>query len=100
MEPGQKKSDFPGKFPKISKFSGNFTQKFDFFQAHFRKISIFSGNFTKNFELPAKNWSFTVNCEQIILLLFKSHHFRTYFLYIISYNNISRPVHDPSCPKY
>src|SRR6218665_3930486 len=42
----------------------------------------------------------------IILFLFKSHHFRTYFLYMIRYNNILRPVHDPSatpprrpCPK-
>jgi len=31
----------------------------------------------------------------IILFLFKIHHFRTYFLYMISYNNMSRPVHDP-----
>src|SRR6218665_1427509 len=42
---------------------------------------------------------------QIILFLLKIHHFRTYFLYMIRYNNISRPVHDPPstsrtlCPK-
>src|SRR6218665_636267 len=47
-------------------------------------------------------------------ILFKSNQFRTYFLYMIRYNNISRPVHDsndpratlpatpirPPCPKY
>src|SRR6218665_4022901 len=47
---------------------------------------------------------------QIILFLFKSNHFRTHFLYMIRYNNISRHVHDPNdplrpflrppCPKY
>ena len=48
---------------------------------------------------------FTATFGQIIIFLFKSHHFRTYFLYMIRYNNISRPVHDPpatprhSCPK-
>ena len=31
---------------------------------------------------------------KIILFLFKSHHFWTYFLYMIRDNNISRPVHD------
>src|SRR6218665_2425977 len=70
-----KKSIFPGKFPKISIFSGNFTQKIRFFQDKFS--------------------SFTATSGQIILFLFESHHFRTNFLYIISYNNISRPVHDP-----
>ena len=35
---------------------------------------------------------------QIILFLFKSNHFRIYFLYMIRYNNISRPVHDPNEP--
>jgi len=52
-------------------------------------ISIFSGN-----------CSFTAGSGQIILFLFKSHHFRTYFLYMIRYNNISRPPRplcDPPC---
>jgi len=39
-------------------------------------------------------WLFTAISGQIILFLFKSHHFRTHFLYIIRYN-ILRPVHDP-----
>src|SRR6218665_683808 len=51
---------------------------------------------------------------QIILFIFKSNHSGTYFLYMMRYNNISRPVHDPNeppatlpatstrppCPKY
>src|SRR6218665_2407853 len=32
------------------------------------------------------------------LFLFKSHHFRTYFLYMIRYNNIVRPDHDARPP--
>jgi len=36
-----------------------------------------------NFDFPGKNWSFTAMSGQIILFLFKSHHFRTYFLYMI-----------------
>src|SRR6218665_1267590 len=58
------------------------------------KISLFSGNFT-NFDFLGKNWPFTATSGQIILFFFKSHHFRTYFLYMIRYNNISRPAHDP-----
>ena len=40
---------------------------------------------------------FTAASGKIILFLFKSHHFLTYFLYMTRYrpNNISRPVHDP-----
>src|SRR6218665_2442678 len=40
----------------------------------------------------------TATFGQIILFLFKSHHFETYFLYIIRYNSISRPVHDHTTP--
>src|SRR6218665_2590971 len=41
---------------------------------------------------------FTATSGQIILFLFKSNHFLTYFLYMIRYNNMSRPVHDPNDP--
>jgi len=58
--------------------------------ANFRKISI----------LKAKSWLFTVISGQISLFLFKSHHFRKYFLYMIRYNNILRPVHDPTIPLW
>ena len=49
------------------------------------------------FNFPGKSCLFTATSGQIILFLFKSHHFRTYFLYMIRYNNISRPVHDHPC---
>jgi len=93
-------SVYPGKkinlisFGQISekfRFFQTISQKILFFQENFLKISIFSGNFTKNFDFPGKNWPFTATSGQIILFLCRSHHFRTYFLYIIRYNNISRP---------
>ena len=59
-------SVFPGKFFKFSK-------NFDFFQAIFKEI----------YHFPCKNSSFTATSGQIILFLFKSHHFRTYFRYMI-----------------
>ena len=65
-------------------------QKFRFFQANFRKKSIFSGNL-KKLDFQAK----IGHSGQIILFLFKIHHSRTYFLYLIRCDNISRPVHDP-----
>ena len=75
-------------------------KKFRFFQANFLKTLICSGNFTKN-RFLGKNWPFTANSWQIILFLFKGHHFRTYFLCIIRYNNIARPPAAPRtpCPK-
>src|SRR6218665_441977 len=60
-------------------------------------MPIFSGNL-KKFDFPGKNYPFTATSGQIILFLYKIHHFRTYFLYMISYNNMSRPVHDPLRP--
>ena len=87
---------------KISICSGNFTKNFGFsrqIQEEFRFIKQFHkklyflgkfpkhfdllGNFTKNFDFPAKNWLFTAISRQIILFLFKSHHFQTHFLYMI-----------------
>src|SRR6218665_2421404 len=60
------------------------------------KKSIFQGKFPNSFDFSGKNWPFTATSGQIILFLFKSHHFQTYFLYIIRYNNISRPLQPPS----
>src|SRR6218665_2308672 len=94
-----------GKFPKI----------FSFFQAILQKNIEFcrqiSENFDffrhlKRFDFQAKNCPFTATFGQIILFLFKNNHFRTYFLYMIRYNNISRPQRPPChptrlpCPKY
>ena len=83
---------------KIDAFQANFGKN-RFFQTNFRKSSIFAGKFTKSFYFPDRNWPFTATPVQIIVFLFKSHHFRTYFLYMIRYNNISRPVQDPTTPK-
>src|SRR6218665_2490913 len=69
-------------------------KKINFFRQILENLDFFR-QFHKNLDFPGKNWSFTATSGQIILFLFKSHHFRTYFLYMISYNNISRPVHDP-----
>src|SRR6218665_987263 len=79
MDPGQKVSIFPSKFPKNSDFSDNL----------------------KKIEFPGKKfaiYSYICTSWQIILFLFKSQHFRTYFLYMIRYNNISRPPCDPPRP--
>ena len=68
----QKIRFFSGYFTKKSIFRGKFPTNFDFFR-----------QFHKNVDFPAKNWLFTAISRQIILFLFKSHHFRTYFLYMI-----------------
>ena len=47
--------------------------------------------FHKKVDFTGRNWPFTATSGQIILFLFQSHHFRTYFLYMIRYNNILRP---------
>src|SRR6218665_2744794 len=102
VDPGQKNFDF---YRQIS-------EKFQFFQAILQNNIEFcrhiSENFDffrqlKNFDFPRKKFPFTATSGQIILFLFKSNHFRTYFLYMIRYNNISRPFHDfndpPATPR-
>src|SRR6218665_3766518 len=88
---------------KIS--TGKFPKNFIFFQAILQKNIKFCRQISENFDFfrqlktlifQAKNCPFTSG--QIILFLFKSNHFRTYFLYMIRYNNISRPVHDSNDP--
>ena len=82
-------------------FSGNFTPKFDFPGKFLKNFDLFK-QFHKKIYFPGKNWPFIATSGQIILFFFRSHHFRTYFLYIIRYNNISRPIQDPHdspCPK-
>src|SRR6218665_1840497 len=80
-------------------FSKQISENFDFFRQ------------LKKLIFQAKKFPFTATSGQIILFLFESNHFRTYFLYMIRYNNISRPVNDPPatlpapptrppCPKY
>jgi len=72
---GKKKSIFLGKFPNILIFSGNFTQTIQFFLGKLSENFYLFRQFHKNFDFPGKNWSFTATSGQIILFLFKSHHF-------------------------
>jgi len=76
----------------ISIFPGKFPRNLDFFRQIFKKF-IFFPAIKKKIDFARKNCSFTATSGQIVLglFLFKSHHFQTYFLYIIRYNNISRP---------
>src|SRR6218665_3797576 len=103
-------------------------KKIRFLQANFRKISIFQAILQKNiefyrqisknfdffrqlqkFDFPSKKLSFYSYLWANYSISLQNYHFRTYFLYMIRYNNISRPVHDsndplrpslrPPCPK-
>src|SRR6218665_4039142 len=122
-----KNFDFLEKIPKISIFSGNFTKNFyflghftkrfdflrkfakhfyffrqfkkiRFFQGKFPKNFDFLGNFTKNFDFPGINWLFAAISGQIILFLFKSHHFLTYLLYMVRYMIFYAPSTIPTTP--
>jgi len=116
---GLKSGDRGSGSTKISILPGKFSKHFDYFQSNFRNISIFSGKFSKQFDffrqfhkkiqffrqskkIPIFHAKIahlqTATSGQIILFLFKSHHFRSYFLYTTRYNNISRPVHDALRP--
>src|SRR6218665_4040525 len=96
----------PGK--KISISTGKFPKKFQYFQAILQKNIEFCRQISENFDFfqaikkirfsKQKNCPFTATSGQIILFLFKNNHFRTYFLYMIRYNNISRPVHASNDP--
>ena len=51
---------------------------------------------------PDKICHLQLNSRHIILFRLKSHHFRTYFVYMIRYNNVSRPpatLHNLPSPK-
>jgi len=63
-------------------FSGNST-KIRFFKANFQKSSIFSGNFKTNSTFQAKIAHLQLLQGKLFYFLFKSHLFRTYFLYMI-----------------
>src|SRR6218665_1448300 len=104
VDPGQQNFDFSGQisekfrfFQVISQnfdFSRQILKNFDFSRQIFEEFQFFSGNL-KKIDFPGKTCSFSATSGKITLFLFKSHHFRTYFLYMIRYNNISRPVLDP-----
>src|SRR6218665_3017348 len=77
---------------KILLFSGNFTKNFNFPRQISEKFRFSQAISQKNFNFPGKNWPFTATSEQVILFLFKSHHFRTYFQYMIRYNILRPPL--------
>jgi len=64
VDPGKKNSILSGKFPENFNFSRQIINKFRFFR-----------QFKNKFWFPGKNWSFTAISEQIIIFLFKNHHF-------------------------
>src|SRR6218665_3680089 len=68
-------------------------KKIDFFPEKFR----FFRQLHKEIDFLGKNWLFTASSGLFSLFLFKTRLFRSYFLYMTRYNNISRPIHDPSC---
>jgi len=94
-----KKSIFPDKFPKnFDLFLDNFTQKIRFsrqISEKFRYYKAISQELRFSREKLAIYSYFWANYSMSL----QSHHFRTYFLYMIRYNNISRPVHDPHDPS-
>src|SRR6218665_2934439 len=107
--PGQNNFDF---YRQIS-------EKFQFFQAILQKNIEFCRQISENsdffrqlkkFDFPSKKLSiYSYLWANYSISLQKYNHFRTYFLYMIRYNNISRPVHGsndplrpslrPACPK-
>src|SRR6218665_3843776 len=105
VDQGQKNFDF---YRQIS-------EKFQFFQAILQKNIEFCRQISENFDFfrQLKKFDFPKKKLSIysISLQKYTNHFRTYFLYMIRYNNISRPVHDsndppatrpslrPPCPK-
>jgi len=87
---------FQANFKKIH-FSRQIPENFDFSCKNFR-MTFFFGHSLQNFRLSRQNCHLQLNSGQIILLRLKSHHSRTYFLHMIRYKNVSRPVHDPLRP--
>src|SRR6218665_3491320 len=54
----------------------------------------------KNFRFPDKIGALRLlQIHKLFSFSFKSHHFPTYLLCVITCNNISRPVHDTSRPS-
>ena len=89
---------------KKNRFSRQISEKFRFFQVILHKKSIFPGKistnfdffrqFQKHFDFPCTNWSFIATAGQITDFSSKVTTFEHTSCTMISYNNISRPVHD------
>src|SRR6218665_1821563 len=81
---------------KFRFFPGKFSKNFDFSS---KKILItFFSHLLQNFPLSrGQICHLQLNSGQIILFHLESHHFRTYFLYTVRYNNVSR--HSKTLPR-
>src|SRR6218665_3842027 len=62
-------------------------------------MTSFLSHLIKNFRLSRQICHLQQTSRQILLFRLKSHPFRTYFLYMIRYNYVSRTVHNsPTIP--
>jgi len=71
----QTKDRFSGQISEKCRFFTGIFKRTSLFQGKFPKNFNFLGNFTKTFDFIGKNWLFTAIPGQIILFLFKIHHF-------------------------
>ena len=95
VDPGQKILIFPGKFQKNFDFSRHIFEKFRFLSG---KTFLLFSHLLQNFRLSRQNFRIQLNSGQIILFRLKSHHVRSYFLYMMRHNNISQPPATPTTP--
>src|SRR6218665_1254138 len=96
VDPGKKNRFLKANFRKISILSGNFTKEYRILQANFRKFQFFQA--IKKIRFSKQNIYIYSYLWANYSISLQSNHFRTYFLYMIRYNNISRPVHDSNDP--
>jgi len=109
MDPGKKLCFFQAIFRKISFFSDKFPKSFDFSKQISKTFRLLCKNFRmtffshllQNFRLSReiRNLPFTAKFWANYSISLKSHHFRTYFLYMIGYNFVSRPPCKPHDPQ-
>src|SRR6218665_1754424 len=85
-----------GKFPKNFNFFRQFYKRISSFAGKFPKISIFSGN--KKIDFPSKKVHLQLPLGKLFYFSSKVTTFEHTSLYMIRYNNISRPVHDSNDP--
>jgi len=96
MDPGKEINFFQANW-RTNNFdlSRQIDENFDYFQAKISEWPFFLAIYFKMSVYPDRichlGLGLQLNSSQIILYRLKSHHFRTYFLYMITYNNVSRP---------
>src|SRR6218665_1914128 len=81
-----------GKFPKNLNFFRQFYKRISSFAGKFPKILIFSGN--KKIDFASKKVHLQLPLGKLFYFSSKVKTFEHTSLYMIRYNNISRPVHD------